>query len=376
MYFRSSLSKFWDNVQYKLIPSIEHDIGPLSEECRKLIGILELVRIEEFIPSTRFNFGRPRKDRVAIARAFITKIVLKITYTKQLIANLRTNSHLRRICGWEYSNQVPSESKFSRAFNEFSQTALPERVHAYLIKGIYKDKIIQHVVIDTMPLEVREKAIYKGSAKERLKIKQQKRNEIRKGAPNRREMQLKENSLELLLKDLPKSCDKGMKKSSLGYTEIWKGYKLHTACDDNCVPVAALITSASLNDCEAAIPLAKKANSVVHNLYDLMDAAYDHPEIKQYSLSLGHKPIIDPCPKSLQNKCEKEAEKSRKKLLNFLTAEDKRYKQRLPKERFNALYKDYHGGRIVYYKGFNKVFCHVMFGILTLAASTIIKLIQ
>ena len=49
--------------------------------------------------------------------------------------------------------------------------------------------------------------------------------------------------------------DKGMKKSAQGYTTIWKGYKVHAAVDDDCIPLAVIITSASLNDCEVAIPL-------------------------------------------------------------------------------------------------------------------------
>src|SRR5476649_2458119 len=87
--------------------------------------------------------------------------------------------------------------------------------------------------------------------------------------------------------DLPKLCDKGMKKSAQGYTMIWKGYKLHAAVDDHCVPLAVIITSASLNDCEAAIPLAIKSDRVAKNLYDLMDAAYYHPEIMEHSILLG-----------------------------------------------------------------------------------------
>jgi hypothetical protein len=106
-----------------------------------------------------------------------------------------------------------------------------------------------------------------------------------------------------------------------------------------------------------------------------MDAAYDHPEIKEHSICLGHIPLINKCPTGRAQKIEKEKEEERKELLNFQTAEDKRYKERLPKERFNALYKNYYGGRNILFKGHLKVFCHVMFGVLTLAASTIIDLI-
>jgi len=376
MSIRESLANFWSNVQCTLFPLLEKTVGELSPEHKHLISILELIRIEEFLPCTTFNDGRPPKDRAAIARAFIAKLVFKLPYTKQLVKYLNVDQQLKVICGWDAHSKIPSESKFSRAFQEFANSSLPELVHQALIKCVYKDHIVGHVVKDSTPLEVREKHLKKGTAKDRVKAKAMKYKLKKMGEPTRRQKQLKETDLKKMIDDLPSVCDKGMKKSAQGYTQIWKGYKLHAAVDDHCVPVAVVITSASLNDCEAAIPLAAKSHKVVSNFYDLMDAAYDHPEIKEHSISLGHIPIIDKCPYSIATKVEKEEEKERKKCLNFQTAEDKRYKERLPKERFNALYKDYSGGRNIVYRGFLKVSCHVMFGVLTVAAATIIKMLH
>jgi len=377
MSFREKLSQMWGNVQHLLLPDLESRVGELSPLHERLAAVLELVRIENYVPCTRFNFGRPSKDRVFIARSYIAKIVFKIQYTKQLIEHLKRDEQLRVICGWQSIGKIPSESKFSRAFREFSNISLPEKVHQELIKEMYRDETVCHLVIDSTPIEAREKPLNKGNAKERRKLqKREQRRKKRAGEPNLRQKQLKEQDLEKILEDLPSKCDKGMKKGAQGYTMIWKGYKLHTAVDDYCVPLAAVLTSASLNDCEVAIPLAKKSNHVATNLYDLMDAAYDHPEIKEHSISLGHIPIIDKCPKSAEQKIEKEAEKERKKVLNFKTAEDKRYKERLPKERFNALYKDFYGGRSIIFRGHKKVSCHVMFGVLVVAAVTLINHIQ
>lgn len=376
MSFRNKLSQFWSNVQYTLFPQLEKDLGELSSDHKKLVAILELVRIEEFIPCGRFTNGRPSKDRSAIARAFIAKIVFKLPYTKNLLKELKNDKQLKNICGWESLARLPSESKLSRAFNEFSKLCLPEKVHQALIKEVYKDQIVGHVVKDSMPLVAREKYLRKGSAHDRNKVKREKYKNKKLGVLTRRQKQLKESNVKRLEEELPTACDKGMKKSAQGYTEIWKGYKLHAAVDDHCVPLAVIITSASLNDCEAAIPLAAKSNLVARNFYDLMDAAYSHPEIKEHSISLGHIPLIDTCPHNRPQKIEKEAEKNRKKILNFKTAEDKRYAERFSKERFNAMYKDFYGGRTLFYKGHSKVSCHVMFGVLTLAASTIINLIQ
>lgn len=376
MSFREKISKFWNNIQGNLFPQLEEDVGKLSSEHKKLASILDLIRIEEFIPCTRFNDGRPVKERHAIARANIAKIVFKLPHTKQLVKYLNTDKQLRAICGFDIYKKVPSESTFSRAFKEFATSSLPEKVHQILIKEVYKEQIIGHVVIDSTPLEVREKHIKKDNAKNRKKAKEAKKKAKKAGELNRREKQLKEKNLDKMILELPNQCDKGMKKSAQGYTMIWKGYKLHAAVDDNCIPLGVIVTSASLNDCEAAIPLISKSRQAANNFYHLMDAAYDHSEIKEHSISLGCIPLIDPCPHSSKQKIEKEAENSRKKLLNIHTAEDKRYKERLPKERFNALYKDYNGGGNIFYRGHSKVSCHVMFGVLALTAATIINLFK
>lgn len=377
MSFGDSLSKFWSKIQHNLFPQLEEALGELSPEHKKLVSILELVGIENFIPCTRFAEGRPVKERHAIARANIAKIVFKLPHTKQLVKSLNDDKQLRAICGFEIYKKVPSESTFSRAFKEFAKSSLPEKVHQILIKEIYKDQIVGHVGIDSTPLEVREK-----HTKKEKKIgnpntlnSRKRRERLKSGILNRREQQLKEKDLDKMILALPNQCDKGMKKSAEGYTKTWKGYKLHAAVDDHCIPLAIVVTSASLNDCEAAIPLISKSQQVANNFYYLMDAAYDHPEIKEHSISLGCIPIIDQCPKSSKQKIEKEAENDRKKLLNFKTAEQKRYKARFPQERFNALYKSYNGGSHIFYKGHLKVSCHVMFGVLTLTAVTIINLI-
>jgi len=47
--------------------------------------------------------------------------------------------------------------------------------------------------------------------------------------------------------------------------------------------VSAILTSASLHDSQAAIPLAQMTSERIVSLYDLMDAAYDAPQIKKFS---------------------------------------------------------------------------------------------
>ena len=77
------------------------------------------------------------------------------------------------------------------------------------------------------------------------------------------------------------------------HTTSWIGYKLHIDAADGGIPVSCILTSASLHDSQVAIPLATMSAERVTNLYDLMDSAYDAPEIGWHSYLLGHVPIID-----------------------------------------------------------------------------------
>jgi hypothetical protein len=378
MSFRTTLSQVWFNIQYKLFPFVESRTGNLSEEYRHLISVLEIVRVEShLLPYSPFSNGRPPKDRANIARAFIAKIVLKLTYTKQLISLLESDSQLRVICGWDSDAKIPHKSKFSRAFKEFSENQLPERVHQALIKEAYKNEIVGHIVTDSTPLVARERPLKKeGTRKERKKAANRRYYQEKTGKSlNRRKKQMSQ-TIEQMTAELPFSCDWGMKKNAQGVTTVWKGYKLHVGIDDRCLPISAILTSASINDCEVAIALMAKSNTLVTSFYDLMDSAYDVPEIKEYSAFLGHVPIIDLHARSAAQKEEKRQEKAKEKLLNFPIAESVRYKNRFSKERFNSLFKEYYGGDGIQYKGHEKVFCHVMFGILAYTAKTLICMVS
>jgi hypothetical protein len=376
MTLRIILSQFWNNVQYKLFPQLEEDLGELSEKHKKLISVLEFTRIEEFIPSHSGYVGRPCKDRKKIARALIAKVIFKLPYTNQLIEYLKSDKQLRMICGWDSARSIPHESKFSRAFKEFAELKLAEKAHQAMIADCYREEVVFHVVKDSTPIEVREKAT-KIEKEEKTKKMQgrPKKGEEKKKEPNRRQRQLDGGlTLDQMIGELPNNCSIGMKKNAKGHALIWKGYKVHAAIDDNCIPLAIIVSAASLNDCEVAIPLAEKSNLVARNFYDLMDAAYSHPEIKEHSRRLGHVPIIDICPSGVKEKEEKELERSRKKLINHQTAEDNRYNERSKAERFNALYKDYYGGRTIRYRGHEKVASDVFFGVLSLAATLLLNL--
>ena len=182
--------------------------------------------------------------------------------------------------------------------------------------------------------------------------------------------------MEEMLKDLPTACDKGAKKDSKGNVMYWIGYKLHLDTIDGGIPVSALVTSASLNDSQVAIPLATITGERIINCYDLMDAAYDVPTIIEHSQSLGHVPLIDKNPRrNKELKKTLEAENLARKTLNLVFPETLRYNARSTAERVNSRLKDEFGACKVRVRGHIKVACHLLFGVLTLAADQLIQLV-
>ena len=158
-----NLSQYWFKIQESLFPDLEEELDPLTQKQQQLITILEIIRIEEFIPSCQGKEGRPKKDRSAIARSFVAKMVYNITTTRFLWDRLHSDKNLRRSCGWENKRQIPSESTFSRAMTDFANTELPQKVHENLIKKAYEETktIILHNSIDATAIEARENGLKK-----------------------------------------------------------------------------------------------------------------------------------------------------------------------------------------------------------------------
>ena len=92
------------------------ELGELTAKQMLLVSVLEMAKLEEHLPSISGFPGCPLEDRVAIARAFVAKMVYDMTTTRILLDRLESDQTFRRICGWERKSDIPSESTFSRAF--------------------------------------------------------------------------------------------------------------------------------------------------------------------------------------------------------------------------------------------------------------------
>ena len=373
-------AQYWERIQGSLFPWLEEELPPLTKLQQKLVAILEVIQIEEFIPSISHDCrGRPEKCRRAIIRSFIAKSIYNIPTTRNLIDRLQSDISLRRICGWETRREIPSESVFSRAFNEFAKTKLLHRVHENLVTSSYAEEMVGHVITDSTAIEAREKVAKKKPKEKPVIVLPEGKKRRPKGyerEPTRLQKQLKGLlSLEEMIADLPSACDVGAKTNSKGHLQWWRGYKLHITASDNEIPLATLLTSASLNDSQAVIPLAKITKQRVDNFYDVMDGGYACEDVVAHSKSLGHVPIIDwPAKGHPENKEIKEAEHLACETLNLHSHTKKRFEIRTSVERVFSRLKDEFGARFIRVKGAEKVLTHLMFGILALTADQLLKI--
>jgi hypothetical protein len=388
---RQQITQFAHVLQCELFPRLEEELGDLTPSARRLVAALEMIPMARFVPSGRGGVGRPPKDRLAIANAFVAKAIYGFSLTTQLLEALAKDRQLRRLCGWEQPWQVPHASCFSRAFDEFARMELPQFVHEALIRETQKDRLIGHIARDSTAIEARERFPESSSpasaqkpdspkAKRKRTGKKGKRGAHKRhqgGKPkaalpdDTRLARQRDMKLEEMLAELPRGCDIGVKTSAKGYTQYWRGYKLHLDVADGQIPIGAVLTAASVHDSQVAIPLATMSTQRVTYLYELSDSAYWARHIAEYSRGLGHVPITDP--KQVR---QKETPFQACATNELDAAEKQRYRERTMIERVNARLKDEFGGREIRVRGAAKVMAHLMFGILALTADELLRLVH
>jgi hypothetical protein len=391
---RQQIVQFAHVLTTGLFPALEQEVGVLDDTARRLIATLELIPLARFVPSSRGWIGRPSRDRMAIATAFVAKAVYGLSTTRQVIGRLRSDDQLRTLCGWKSAARLPHESTFSRAFAEFAEMELPQFVHEALIAATQKDRLVGHIARDSTAIEARErfpetaaqdaKASQTASPRKSSGRKQAKRRGPHKRykggkppyrpSPETRLHRQRSMSLPQMLADLPRHCSIGVKTSHDGNQKYWRGYKLHLDVADGQIPIAAILTAASLHDSQVAIPLATMTAQRVTNLYDVMDTAYHATEILEHSRQLGHVPIIR-APKRPQKEVPFSG-RQKWEARELSWAEADRFRERTMVERVYARLKDEFGGREIRVRGAKKIMAHLMFGVLALTADQILKLVR
>lgn len=376
------LLQFSHVLQTVLFDRIELALGPLSENARLLVAVLSMLSLARWIAPQRGWRGRPSKDRQALAAAFLAKAIYGLETTRQMIERLRSDRQLRCLCGWNTVQRIPHESTFSRAFAEFAATELPQRLHEALIEATQKDRLIGHIARDSTAIEAREKFPEIKSSQPKQKRRPKRSPASERGT--RLERQRKQNLAQQLMA-LPRECGIGVKQSSKGHQQYWRGYKLHLDVADGQIPISALLTGANVHDSQAAIPLMTISTQRVTYLYELMDSAYEAAAIREHSLQLGHRPITDhprryrkigerKVPLRKNSRSWKRVIEKELRAEELTWAEQDRFAERTMVERVFGRLKDEFGARLIRVRGASKIMAHLMFGVLALTVDQLLKL--
>jgi hypothetical protein len=390
---RAILLQFGHVFQQQLFPHLEAAIGGLSPQMELLASVVSLVPLGRLLDAGRARTGRPAKDRAALATAFVAKAILNLPTTRDLIDRLRVDQALRQLCGWRRA--LPHESKFSRAFAEFATSQLPQQLHEAVVHSTQKQRLIGHIARDSTAIPARERVLEAVMEQKRAarKHKPKHKPKAKRGRPKgsvtktraktkakasergKRIQRQPHQKLEVMLAELPRQCDIGMKKKSDGHEQSWRGYKLHLDVADGQVPISAVLTSASVHDSQVAIPLMTLTSQRVVYLYELMDSAYDADDLHAHSRKLNHVPIIATHPRRGSKQPSQLAKVFAEKPAPEMSwAQQDRFKERTMIERVNARLKDEFGASQVRVRGAAKVMAHLMFGVLALTVDQWLRL--
>ena len=283
----SSFPKIWlkvKNLENSLFPQLQEQLGGLSTKEQKLIKILDFAEIEKNI--TVASITNTPKDRVQIARAFIAKSVYNMQTTRDLIDRLRIDRILRVLCGWRYSNSIPSEATFSRAFKELSEMKIAEKTHEQFVKEYLSEKTFFYNATDATKIPLREKAVKKAKEEPKVKYKagRPKKGETREPIkPTILEQQKEMKTVDEMLGLISNDCGVGIKQNAKGNREVWIGGSLHISVVDGDIPITAFYSGANVHDSSVALPLMQETSKRVNYLYDLQDAGYDADIIREFS---------------------------------------------------------------------------------------------
>ena len=362
----------WLTIQPSLFNFIEDEVGELDENQRLFVRLAESVELGRIAAKYGWRGnGRRPSSRLAMFKLLLVKYVWNFPTTKDALAEVRRAPSMRRLCGWESQSDIPSDSTMSRAFGDFAADGTASSLFADFVKKVTKGRLVIHRSIDSTEIDARKRAATrdeKAAAAELAAI----RAAVDAGAADCNAPALqKDRDPGTNLSLLPTPCDWGCKRNSKGKTQSWRGCKLHVAVADGDFPIAACLTSASVHDSRAAIPLMQMADEAAVSLYDLGDAAYDAKEIREFSESNNHVPIVDANPRRGAPRPDARGERP----VRIPSAEKARFRNRSGVERVNGHLHDAHGGRTVRVRGHAKVLLHLTLGLLVIAVEQSAKML-
>ncbi len=253
------------------------------------------------IVAKKSNFGRPVElNYPAMVQALVVRIVERIPEIQLLVKRLNTDLRFKVDCGFLVSDPVPSEASFSRMITKIKDTGVLEEINSQIILDAINEEFIKdvNIAIDSGHFEARDQAPSKKEEKPKILPKKRGRKSKAEREHWLKEKEAEEAALSIFEKKIEDQLDVpydelhdqmpiypkwGVKKNSEGKNVFWFGYKGHLAVETkNQFILHSLISSGSLNDGKAAIPLLKgieRNYPFLELAFAMMDAGYDYEAI-------------------------------------------------------------------------------------------------
>jgi transposase len=285
------------------------------EPSKRFEAVFETLHIEPllFAVNKRSVYGAPTElNYPAMIYALVVRILERIPTIKDLIKRLTQDFMFRLDCGFLFSDRIPSEASFSRFTSKLSESNALESVQEALLLQAIQEGFIhdEAVAIDATHFESRDRTTPQ-EKKTTHEPKKRGRKPKTEQEAFKLEVQEKERQqsiyekkiedqlpipLEALRAEVPLEPNWGIKKNSEGKNTFWFGFKAHLAVGTSSQYILqSMMSSASLNDGKAAIPLLKGIQEKISSLsirYGLMDAGYDFVPIYQQLLNMKAYGII------------------------------------------------------------------------------------
>jgi len=285
------------------------------EPTHRFEAVFSTVSIAPLVEAAgkKSSFGRPVAcNYPAMIYSLLARIMERIGTIKDLVQRLRYDLRFKRDCGFLLAEPVPSEASYSRLITKIRRSGALEEMNDTLVSEAMTEGVItgENVAIDATHIEARDQAPPR-KKKEKQPPKKRGPKPKAERAQWEKEKQEKEEALPLyekkieaqlqeglktLRREMPQAPQWGVKKNSENQNVFWYGYKVHLAVETaSQFILQAMLSSGSLNDGKAAIPLLQGIRekfpwfSLRHAM---MDAGYDHEPIYEHLHAMKANPLI------------------------------------------------------------------------------------
>lgn len=288
-----------------------YDMEP-TQKYEAIISAIDLDAIYHAV-TKKSRLGAPEElNYPAMIISLFVRYIERIPTKKDLIKRLEDDIAFKLNCGFLVSDDVPSESSYSRLVTKLEETNILEKELEKVILQAIKEGYITDdtIAIDATHFEARDQAPPKeekpkAEPEKRGRKPKEKRDEwLKEQAEKEANLPLYEKKIEAQLdayldelrSEIPLNPKWGVKKNSEGKNVFWFGYKGHLAVGTSSQYILqTAFSSGNLNDGKAAIPLLKgiyECLSLSTVRYQTMDAGYDYEPIYQQIHRMGQHSII------------------------------------------------------------------------------------